>query len=78
VPVFLLGLGFGDDPAETVPLALLVLSGLIPLGLGAGVCAATKLGGVAGLVADAGLPGVAHAVAHAPKGLGIGIKPCCR
>lgn len=81
MPAFLLGLGLGDAPLATDPLVLFALSGFVPLVLLAGVRAATVLDGVAGSVAtDAGLPGVAVAVAvgHAPNGLGIGINmPCC-
>ena len=79
MPAFLLGLGLGDAHLETDPLDLFALSGFAPLVLLAGVRVATELDGVAGFVAaDAGLPGVAAAVGHAPNGLGIGIiMPCC-
>ena len=79
MPPFLLGLGLGDDPMVPVPLDLPVLLGFVPLDLVTGVPAEieTELDGVAGLTADATLPGVAVAVGHAPNGLAIGITFCC-
>ena len=69
------GLGLGDDPVVPVPVDLPVLLGFVP-GVGVPVRAA-EVDGVAGLVADATLPGVAATEAHAPNGLAMDITFCC-
>ena len=72
---FLAGLGLGDDPVVPVPVDLPVLLGFVPE-VGVPVRAA-EVAGVAGLVADATLPGVAATEAHAPNGLAMDITFCC-
>ena len=72
---FLAGLGLGDDPVAPVFLVLPVLLGFIPE-VGVPVRAA-EVDGVADWAADATLPGVAVAEAHAPNGLAMDRTFCC-